>query len=61
MRRPYVGTGIDGARRSAQIDREEADTLAADDPRREELLLSARQWEEQADRIDRAFLEDLPR
>jgi len=26
-RRPYVGEGVDGASRSAQIDREEADAL----------------------------------
>jgi hypothetical protein len=47
---PYVGEGADGARRSAQIDREEADTLDSSDPRRDELLLSAAAWELQAER-----------
>lgn len=56
MRRPYVGSGIDGARRSAQIDREEAD-VETNDERRALLLESARQWEEQADRIARHFRE----
>lgn len=32
-RNPYVGYGEDGARRSAQIDREEADAMAWDDDR----------------------------
>lgn len=51
-RDPYVGEGADGARRSAQIDREEADTF---DPgtRRTELLISADKWEWQAQRIER--------
>lgn len=35
--RPYVGEGADGCYRSAQIDREEADTLDALDTRRDEL------------------------
>ena len=47
-RRPYIGYGIEGARRSAAIDREEADTLDRLDPRRDELLDSARRWEQQA-------------
>ena len=46
---PYVGAGEDGARRSARIDREKAETLAWDD-RRHELLRSADDWEEQAHR-----------
>lgn len=52
-RRPYVGTGADGARRSAQIDREERDTLPAGAERRDELEESARRWEAQAERIER--------
>ena len=51
-RRPYVGAGADGALRSAQIDREEADVLEPDDPRREALLESARRWEGEADWIE---------
>jgi hypothetical protein len=52
-RPPYVGEGADGARRSAQIDREEADLL--DESRyaaRERLLTSADQWLEQAGAAD---------
>lgn len=47
-RSPYVGAGEDGARRSAQIDREEADGLSWTDERRDQLLQSADQWDEQA-------------
>ena len=47
-RTPYVGAGEDGARRSARIDREQADTLNWGDPRRDELDASAERWEEQA-------------
>ena len=47
-RAPYGGEGEDGARRSAQMDGEEADSLAFDDPRHEELLASAGQWPDQA-------------
>ncbi len=47
-RTPYVGSGEDGARRSADIDRNEADTLAWNDPRRDELEKSARAWKDQA-------------
>jgi len=50
-RRPYVGAGSEGARRSAQIDREEADTLHPSDERYDRLLASARQWEAQASEI----------
>lgn len=46
-RTPYVGSGRDGCRRSAQIDREEADGLDLDDPRHAELLASADRWEAQ--------------
>jgi hypothetical protein len=55
-RTPYVGTGADGARRSAQIDREEADTLHVNDPRFGQLLNSAAEWDRQADRIERQFV-----
>lgn len=49
-RTPYLGEGYDGARRSAQIDREEADGLDIEDPRHSELLDSAQRWEAQAER-----------
>jgi len=51
-RRPYVGEGADGARRSARIDLEESDVLGWDDPRRTELIDSAGRWEEQAFEIE---------
>lgn len=52
LRIPYVGDGADGARRSAAIDREEADTV--DDPdRRAALLDSAARWDAQADELAR--------
>lgn len=47
-RNPYVGAGEDGARRSARIDRDEADGLSWLDPRRDELVASAQRWEQQA-------------
>ncbi len=47
-RTPYVGSGEDGCRRSARIDRDEADGLSWSDPRREELDLSAERWENEA-------------
>lgn len=47
-RHPYVGEGSDGARRSAEIDREEADGLDRDDPRYGLLLTSAAEWDAQA-------------
>ena len=50
-RNPYIGSGEDGARRSAQIDREEADGLAWGDDRRDALEQSADRWEEQAHRL----------
>jgi hypothetical protein len=52
QREPYVGEGADGARRSAQIDREEADTYAPGSLAWNRLLLSAERWEEQARRIE---------
>lgn len=53
-RSPYVGEGSDGCYRSAQVDREEADTLAALDLRRDQLYASAEAWERQADQLERA-------
>ncbi len=50
-RTPYVGAGEDGCRRSAQVDREEADGLSWGDPRKDELHESAGQWEDQAHRL----------
>ena len=50
-RRPYVGEGADGARRSAQIDREEADTLKGLELR-EAVLASASRWDRQALALD---------
>lgn len=47
-RRPYVGEGEDGARRSARIDREEADGLDILDPRYDEVQASAARWDQQA-------------
>lgn len=51
-RDPYVGASADGARRSAQIDREEADGLDRTDHRREALIVSALRWEQQADDLE---------
>jgi hypothetical protein len=47
-REPYVGTGSDGARRSAEIDRTEAETVHAGSARWYELMGSAAKWEVQA-------------
>jgi len=60
---PYVGEGADGGRRSAQIDREEATTLDADDPRRAMLLESTARWEQQVEAIERqrAWTSPAPR
>jgi hypothetical protein len=52
--RPYVGQGVDGCHRSAQIDREEADTLDVLDVRREQLYASADAWERQAEQLEHA-------
>lgn len=52
-RRPYVGEGADGARRSAQIDRDEAATLEPGE-RRQALMASAARW----DRIARELEDD---
>lgn len=51
-RRPYVGTGADGARRSAQIDREEADSLPRG-RRRGYLEQRASAWDRLADELER--------
>jgi hypothetical protein len=51
LREPYVGKGVDGCLRSAQIDREEADCLDLSDPRYEQVLASAEQWEQQAEQL----------
>ena len=53
QRNPYVGAGADGARRSAQIDLEEADGLDAGDDR-DKCLLSAERWILQAEEIEAA-------
>jgi hypothetical protein len=47
-REPYEGTGADGCRRSAQIDRDHADTLPDGSSRRRALLESAQRWQQQA-------------
>jgi hypothetical protein len=46
---PYVGCGVDGCVSSARLDLEEAKHLAAEDPRRQQLIDSARAWLAQAD------------
>lgn len=52
-RRPYVGEGADGARRSAQIDREEAEGMHPDwSDRIAACLASAEAWELQAAELD---------
>jgi hypothetical protein len=48
LRTPYVGEGSDGARRSAEIDRTEAETVHAGSARWYELMGSAAKWEVQA-------------
>ena len=53
LREPYVGEGIDGCLRSAQIAREEADGLDLRDPRFGEVLASADRWEQQAEQLGR--------
>lgn len=50
IRNPYVGDGVDGCLRSAQIDQEEADLLDLADPRRAYLHDSAEAWQAQAER-----------
>ncbi len=53
LREPYVGDGVDGCLRSAQIDREEADCLDLDDPRYAGVIASAESWERQAEQLAR--------
>lgn len=55
-RQPYVGSGASGCRLSADVDREEAETLDAANPRLEELLASAERWLDQAARWERLGL-----
>lgn len=55
-RRPYVGDGIDGALRSAEIDRSEADTYPSGSEEKARCLASAEAWEEQARQEERAWL-----
>lgn len=50
---PYVGVGAEGARRSAQIDRDELASLALDDPRYPGVEASAARWDRQAQEIER--------
>lgn len=52
FRDPYVGDGVEGARRSAQIDRQEADTFDAGSPRWLLAMNSAANWDEQAARLE---------
>ena len=55
-RRPYVEDDPDpvsAARRSAEIDRTEADGYDRDDPRRDAILASAAAWDRQADELER--------
>ena len=47
-RPPYVGAGADGARRSADIDRSEADCMTTGSARWDELQASASRWDAQA-------------
>lgn len=51
---PYVGEGADGARRSANIDRSEAETFdsVTQADRIVACLESAARWEAQADQLD---------
>ena len=53
MRDPYVGEGADGCRRSAAIDRSEADGLDPG-PYRDTVLASAAAWEQQAEQLEAA-------
>lgn len=65
-RAPYVGEGIDGCWRSAEIDRSELDMLPtgphdpfwteATEDRRRDLEASVRAWEAQAAELGRAWL-----
>lgn len=50
-RLPYVGAGADGARRSAEIDRSEADGFDPGEDR-DRCLTSAEEWDRQARTIE---------
>ncbi len=54
LRNPYVGDGADGARRSAAIDRSEAELFDSGDPRIGERLASATDWDAQAEFLETA-------
>lgn len=51
-RRPYVGEGIDGVRRSAVIDREEADNFRPGSESWTVRILSAMSWDQQAKEME---------
>jgi hypothetical protein len=51
---PWIGTGADGARRSAQIARDEIGSLVTCDPRRAELEAQAAAWDARARTLDTA-------
>jgi hypothetical protein len=51
-RSPYVGEGADGARRSADIDRNEADTYPTGSDDWQRCQASAERWETQATEIE---------
>ena len=51
---PWVGNGADGCRRSAAVERDELATLAADDPRRDELAARAEAWLDRAAVLEEA-------
>ena len=53
-RRPNVGEGADGARRSAEVDRSEADTHLIGSPAWQYCRDSAERWEAQAAALDAA-------
>lgn len=55
-RTPYVGEGIDGALRSAEIDRSEADGFPTGSQERERCLASAKAWEKQARQEEQTWL-----
>ncbi len=59
LREPYVGEGADGARRSAQIDLEEADCLPPGEAR-DDALLSAERWVLQAERLEAGDPREAP-
>ena len=61
QRGPYVGEGVDGCHRSAQIDREEAETLDVLDVRRDELYASVETWERQAEQLEQVEPGKRPR